>query len=112
MLNKHNALEHDASLSRSDVYFGNTHLFNQTIFDTTKAYFTDEVVTPTMLANAKLARQIHSRAFNPTYRFTSTVESFSVGEVAAPVIAFGELNTGNVNRTLVEYFFGMLPPFF
>lgn len=62
-----------------------------------------------MLANGKLARQIESRAHNPTYTFTSTMEEFSLGEVAAPVIAFGNKQAGTVNRSLVEYFFGEFP---
>lgn len=63
-------------------------------------------MTPEMLANSKLARQIESRAFNPTYTFTSDMEDFSIGEVAAPIIAFGDVETGTVDRELVEYFFG------
>jgi hypothetical protein len=63
-----------------------------------------------MLANSKLARQISSRAFNPTYTFTSTNEAFSLGEVAAPIVAFGDIKAGTVQRDLVEYFFGTLSP--
>lgn len=62
-------------------------------------------MTPEMLANSKLARQIQSRASNPTYTFTSDMEDFSIGEVSAPIIAFGDYKTGNVERALVEYFF-------
>jgi hypothetical protein len=53
-----------------------------------------------------------SRAFNPTYRFTSTTEAFSVGEVAAPVIVFGDHASATVERDLVTYFFGTSPNFF
>lgn len=59
-----------------------------------------------MLANGKVARQVASKAYNPTYTFTSTTEQFSVGEVAAPIIVFGDMQSGTVNRTLIEYFFG------
>lgn len=59
-----------------------------------------------MLANSKLARQIRSRATNPTYTFPEMTEEFSLGEVAAPIIAFGDMESGTVNRSLVEYFFG------
>ena len=58
-----------------------------------------------MLANGKLFRQIESRASNPNYTFTASTESFSLGEVSAPIVAFGDLESGTVNRTLVEYFF-------
>lgn len=57
------------------------------------------------MANAKIARQIESKAFNPEYHFTESVENFSLGEMAAPFIAFGDLEEATVNRTLVEYFF-------
>ncbi|KAI1412130.1 Cloroperoxidase [Hypoxylon sp. FL1857] len=104
-LNVHNVLEHDASLSRSDAFFGNNHIFNETIFNETKVYWTGPVLDANMLANGKVARQINSKAFNPNYTFTSTVESFSLGEVSAPIVAFGDLQAATVNRTLVEYFF-------
>ncbi|KAI1077102.1 Cloroperoxidase [Whalleya microplaca] len=95
-LNRHNVLEHDASLSRTDAFFGNNHIFNQIVFDETKTYWTGA-------CRGELA--IASRAFNPTYTFTTTTEEFSLGELAAPVIAFGDMDSGLVNRTLVEYFF-------
>ncbi|KXT04943.1 hypothetical protein AC578_3456 [Pseudocercospora eumusae] len=38
MLNRYNVLEHDTSMSRSDAYFGNSHIFNQPIFNTTSKY--------------------------------------------------------------------------
>ncbi|KAK3937390.1 Chloroperoxidase [Diplogelasinospora grovesii] len=110
MLNVHNVLEHDASLSRSDAYFGNNHVFNQTVFDTTKTYFTDELLTPDMLVNAKVFRQVQSRAYNPNYTFTSVTQEFSLGEVIAPAVAFGNITSGVVNRTLLEYFFGVQSP--
>lgn len=59
-----------------------------------------------MLANSKIARQVTSRASNPNYTFTTNTEAFSVGEVSAPIIVFGDMNSGVVNRSLVEYFFG------
>ncbi|KAG9664743.1 Cloroperoxidase, partial [Aureobasidium melanogenum] len=104
-LNRHNVLEHDASLSRMDAYYGNNHIFNPEVFATTTRYWTNETLTAKMLANSKLARMIESRAFNPTYSFTDTNEQFSLGEVAAPVIAFGDVAAVTVNRDLVMYFF-------
>ncbi|KAK6071512.1 sterigmatocystin biosynthesis peroxidase stcC 8 [Seiridium cupressi] len=104
-LNRHNVLEHDASLSRSDAYFGNNHVFNQTVFDTTKTYWREEILDRLQLANSKLFCQVESRASNPNYTFTVTMEAFSLGEVAAPIIVFGDLDTALVSRTIVEYFF-------
>lgn len=59
-----------------------------------------------MLADGKLARQITSRSQNPNYTFAESTEHFSLGEVAAPIIVFGDMTAGTVNRTWVEYFFG------
>ncbi|KAI0453869.1 hypothetical protein F5B21DRAFT_504956 [Xylaria acuta] len=53
----------------------------------------------------KIARQLSSKAFNPTYTFTLVTEEFSLGEVVAPVIAFGNVEAITVNRTLAECFF-------
>ncbi|PGH02602.1 hypothetical protein AJ79_07606 [Helicocarpus griseus UAMH5409] len=104
-LNQHNVLEHDASLSRSDAFFGNNHVFNKTIFDETRAYWTGPVLDVNMLANGKIARQINSKAYNPEYTFTESMENFSLGEVAAPIIVFGDLQTRTVDRALIDYFF-------
>ncbi|KAI0442789.1 Chloroperoxidase [Xylaria telfairii] len=104
-LNKHNLLEHDASLSRTDAFFGNNHVFNETVFEETMQYWVEPVIDAKMLANSKIARQLNSKAFNPTYTFTLVTEEFSLGEVVAPVIAFGDTEAVTVNRTLVEYFF-------
>ncbi|KAF7879209.1 hypothetical protein EAF04_000407 [Stromatinia cepivora] len=101
-LNRHNVLEHDASISRSDAYFGNNHIFNQTIFDTTKIYWPSETLTAQHLIDGKLFRQIVSRSTNPNYTFTSTTQAFSLGEMAAPIIAFGDKDAVTANRTLVE----------
>ncbi|KAK4099184.1 Cloroperoxidase, partial [Parathielavia hyrcaniae] len=104
-LNRHNVLEHDASLSRTDAFFGSNRVFNETIFNQTRRYWPEPLITTAHMANAKIARQIDSKAFNPTYRFTDTVEHFSLGEMAAPFIAFGDFEQATVNRTLVEYYF-------
>ncbi|GKT70635.1 sterigmatocystin biosynthesis peroxidase stcc protein [Colletotrichum tofieldiae] len=91
--------------SRTDAFFGSNHIFNQTIFDESRAYWTKDVLDADQLANSKIARQINSKAFNPNYTFTASVENFSLGEIAAPIIAFGDISAGTVNKTLVEYFF-------
>ncbi|KAJ5241437.1 uncharacterized protein N7469_003028 [Penicillium citrinum] len=90
---------------RADDYLGSNRIFNETVFNESRAYWTAEILTPDMLANSKIARQINSKAFNPQYKFTSKTEQFSLGEIAAPIIAFGNSTSGEVNRTLVEYLF-------
>ncbi|EEY23434.1 conserved hypothetical protein [Verticillium alfalfae VaMs.102] len=102
-LNVHNILEHDGSLTRTDDFLGSNHIFNQTVFDETRSYWTGDVIDATMLANSKIARQVTSRATNPTYTFTSTMEQFSIGEVAAPIIGLGDMEAATVSRAFVEY---------
>ncbi|KAH7377883.1 Chloroperoxidase [Pyrenochaeta sp. MPI-SDFR-AT-0127] len=104
-LNVHNLLEHDASLSRSDAYFGNNHVFNRTVFDTSRQWWTDKTLTAKQIAHSKIFRQVVSRASNPNYTFTASVENFSLGEMAAPFIVFGDMVAGTVERALVEFFF-------
>ncbi|KAJ5115484.1 hypothetical protein NUU61_001243 [Penicillium alfredii] len=82
----------------SDAFFGNSHVFSGTIFNETRAYWTGPILTAEMLANSKIARQTNSKAYNPSYRFSPKTEQFSLGEVAAPVIAFGDIKTGTANR--------------
>ena len=105
MLNVHNVLEHDASLSRTDAAFGNNHIFNETVFNTSRVFWTADIVTAEMLANSKVHRMVQSRAFNPEYKFTATTEQFSLGEVSAPIIAFGDIEEFTVPKNLIEYFF-------
>ncbi|KAF4626556.1 heme-thiolate peroxidase [Cudoniella acicularis] len=104
-LNRHNILEHDASMSRLDAFFGNNHIFNQIVFDTTTVFWTADTLDANMLANGKISRQLQSKAFNPNYTFTSTTEQFSLGEVAAPILIFGDIPSATVNKSLVEFFF-------
>jgi hypothetical protein len=94
--------------SRLDAYYGNNHLFNPATFASSKAFWTTSTISASQLANSKLARQIDSRAYNPSYTFTATMEQFSLGELAAPIIVFGEVEAGTADRALVEYFFGEL----
>lgn len=92
--------------SRSDAYFGNNHVFNQTVFDRSKAYWTAPVLNVDMLANSKIARQIESKAYNPTYTYPEKTDMASLLEMAAPIVVFGDSSTGTVARDLVEYLFG------
>lgn len=63
-------LEHDASLSRQDAYFGNASTFHQATFEQTTSYWKGDTLDPLMLTNSRIARQLQSRVDNPTYTFT------------------------------------------
>ncbi|KAE8306975.1 Chloroperoxidase [Aspergillus transmontanensis] len=104
-LSRHNILEHDASLSRLDHYFGDNHDFNQKIFDQTRSYWPDPVISVQAAANAREARVKASNATNPTFALSELGLAFGYGETAAYIIILGNKTTGLVNRSWVEYLF-------
>ncbi|KAH8662465.1 peroxidase [Xylariales sp. PMI_506] len=104
-LSNHNILEHDASLSRGDYYFGDDHTFNQTIFDETRSYWKGPIINVTEAAAARLARVETSIATNPTFSLSALGAEFSVGETAAYIIVLGNRDSVTVQKNLVEYLF-------
>ncbi|KAG4437127.1 hypothetical protein IFR05_007389 [Cadophora sp. M221] len=101
MLNQHNVLEHDASLSRQDAFFGDVQPFNQTIFDQTKQFWTADTLTLAMVASSMSARQLEMRSFNPEFVFTKTSQGVTFGEMAAPFLVFGDIPSGTVRKDFV-----------
>ncbi|KAI5920365.1 Chloroperoxidase [Camillea tinctor] len=105
-LGRHDILEHDGSFSRPDFYFGNVLLFNETIFNETRAYWTGDMVDVQMAANSRLARMRTSRETNPTFTLSELGEAFSAGEAAAYLIVLGDDATAAVApKARVEYLF-------
>ncbi|KAL4932996.1 peroxidase family protein [Aspergillus undulatus] len=104
-LSRHNILEHDASLSRQDAYFGDNHNFNQTVFDKTRSYWPDSIIDLEAAALSREARVNTSRATNPNYNMSQLGEDFSYGETAAYLIVLGDKESGTVDRSWVEYMF-------
>lgn len=103
-LGRHNILEHDASLSRQDAFFGNNLVFNQTVFNETRSHWQETIDVP-QAATARLSRIQTSNTTNPTFGFTRIGQQFSVGESAAYIIVLGNKTTRTANRTVVEYLF-------
>ena len=108
-LGRHNILEHDASLSRVDHYFGDQLKFNQSIFDQTKSFFIGDKVDIEMAAKARIARIRDSQANNPEYKLSELGKAFSFGESIAYIIVLGDLETATVEKERVEFLFGMFP---
>ncbi|KAF2227157.1 Chloroperoxidase [Elsinoe ampelina] len=104
-LRRHNVIEHDASLSRQDAYFGNNFDFNETIFEGSKAFWVTDVIDRQQMANSRLYRQVLSKAYNPTYLFDSKTEGLSLGEGASAFLAFGDLDNITVRKDWTEYLF-------
>ncbi|KAL0940551.1 uncharacterized protein CTRU02_203314 [Colletotrichum truncatum] len=104
-LNKHDLIEHDASLSRADIYFGDNWSFNQTIFDETKSYWPSETISISDAARALASRQKSAEKVNPEFKLPLDGHTNSLGQTAMYLGLFGNYDNGNANRAWVEYFF-------
>ncbi|OTB02684.1 hypothetical protein M426DRAFT_74456 [Hypoxylon sp. CI-4A] len=104
-LTRHNILEHDASISRQDSYFGRADILNEAVFNQTKSYWTGELVDIQMAANARVARLMTSNLTNPEYSLSDTGSVFSIGESAAYVGILGDKVSGTVPKTWLIYLF-------
>lgn len=112
-LREHNyLLEHDASLSRQDNYFGDDLSFNQTIFDQVLAFYhgTDTATVP-VASNARYARVKNSRAINPDFIYGVRQLVLSYGETALYLSVMGDPVTGKAPLSYVKSLFGMYMSF-
>jgi hypothetical protein len=105
-LGRHNILEHDASLSRSDYYFTNDSVsFHQPSYDETRAHWTEDMIDVQQAADARWSRLQTSNATNPDFDLSDLGFNFGVGETAAYIIVLGDRVTGTVPRAWVQYLF-------
>jgi hypothetical protein len=112
-LTTHNILEHDASLSRQDAYFGPADVFNQAIWNETLQYFTGPIIDLAMASRARTARVVTSAANNPQFTLRQVGLHFTYGESAAYQFVLGEwvLHAEDPKKRLltpkdlVQYFF-------
>ncbi|CAJ2511903.1 Uu.00g075280.m01.CDS01 [Anthostomella pinea] len=104
-LGNHNILEHDASLSRADWFFGSVLLFNETVFAETKSHLTADIISLEMAAKARLGRVETSNATNPTFSLSPLGMDFDFGETAAYIMVLGDGAAGTVRKDRVEYLF-------
>eukprot|EP01117_Protostelium_nocturnum_P003957 TRINITY_DN15231_c0_g1_i1.p1 TRINITY_DN15231_c0_g1~~TRINITY_DN15231_c0_g1_i1.p1 ORF type:complete len:244 (-),score=66.01 TRINITY_DN15231_c0_g1_i1:103-834(-) len=94
-LQKHNAIEHDSSLTRQDNYFGQSTTplpsllkrFLNSSSDGKYISFQDFITY-------RRERQAESKAKNPTWLFESEQQNAAAGEAAAVAIAFGDVLHG------------------
>ncbi|KAK3681684.1 Chloroperoxidase [Podospora appendiculata] len=105
-LNKHGIIEHDGSLSRNDIIFGDNHSFNKRIFDSYFSAFAGlKVISISAAANARRARHIAARAVNPVFNYTAREDQFSQFETALYLSVFGTGTEGNAPTRWVEVMF-------
>eukprot|EP00026_Physarum_polycephalum_P015515 Phypoly_transcript_16217.p1 GENE.Phypoly_transcript_16217~~Phypoly_transcript_16217.p1 ORF type:complete len:240 (+),score=28.10 Phypoly_transcript_16217:128-847(+) len=94
-LDSHNSIEHDASMTRDDYYFGDNHSINQTLLDGLIATSKDgEVLTQDDFAQWQSLRHKDSAARNPTYTFGFKQKFLGSGEPALFLMAFGTEKDG------------------
>jgi len=109
-LDNHETIEHDASMSRSDYYFGDNHDLNATLLQGLLAASSDgNVLTEDDLAYWQSKRQNDSAARNPTYTFGFSQGTLASGEAALLLLIFGQSNEGywNVSLAGVKQVFGL-----
>ncbi|PGH07283.1 hypothetical protein GX51_01827 [Blastomyces parvus] len=98
--------EHDASLSRSDIFFGDNNSFNETIWQSVLEYFRhDETVSFKAAAEARLNRIKTERARNPDFTFNAKDVVISYTETAQYLSVFGDPVTGHPNVDWIRIFF-------
>ncbi|KAL8961904.1 MAG: hypothetical protein Q9193_001609 [Seirophora villosa] len=95
---EHHAIpgEHDGSVSRNDLYFGDNHSFNKTIWDTVAAHFQNNTISISDAARARKDRFVAAKAVNP--EFKPSILS-SLGETAL----FLKTMQGQDKETKTEY---------
>ena len=103
-MNKHGVIEHDGSLSRNDIYFGDNHSFNVTIWNSVAAFFTKPTISIATAGKARRARLAAAAAVNPKFNITGQ-EQFSLFETALYLRVFGNLTFGDAKTQWVNVLF-------
>lgn len=93
-------IEHDGSLSRADVFFGDNHSFNSTIWGTVASFFTEDTIDVTTAARARAARLAAAAKENPEFNMTSSGVNFSLIESALYLSVF---NNGSSSTAVTEW---------
>ena len=98
-------IEHDSSLSRNDIFFGDNHSFNPKIFDTVAAHFTKRTISIATAAKARTDRIAAAKAANPQFKFGDNENQFSLFESALYLRTFGRGTEGEARTDWVEIMF-------
>lgn len=95
-IDEHNfPIEHDASLSRQDAYFGNDYSFYQPNFDQVLSFYAEsEYTNITQAAKARHARFADSLSKNPQFVYGLREFIFSYGETALYLQSMSDIASG------------------
>ncbi|KAI1063581.1 hypothetical protein LB506_005869 [Fusarium annulatum] len=102
-LGRHNILEHDISLSRSDAFFADPNPFNETVWAESLTYFPDDLITVEQVAKARMGRLATSKKTNPEHSLSTLADGFSWGEMASFFEIMADGTTGTVEKKFIEY---------
>jgi Peroxidase, family 2 len=108
-LNKHSAIEHDASLSRDDYYVtGNNHAFSWNAWGSVLGFFkAQDNVTIKSAALARQYREDAERQRDVNFNFSGSLRHDSFSESAIYLSALGSPVDGTAPVSFVREFFGM-----
>lgn len=105
---RHNAIEHDASLSRIDAALGNSTIFNQLIFDDMYSFThligSEEYISARGLGKYRKQREIQSRSMNKEFVFGASQQAGAYAEAAVLLLEFKD-ETGDAPMKLITPFF-------
>ena len=76
------------------------------MYNQTRAYWTGDLISIQMAANARLGRMIDSVKYNPRFALSELAAAFSAGEGAGYMLVFGNKTEKTARRDLVDCFFG------
>jgi hypothetical protein len=94
-----------ASLSRKDVYFGDNHSFDKTIYSTMKSSARAGVYTPSLVGPVRAARLAQSTATDPQLTWLPQNQLIAYGEAALALSVMGDPVTGIANASFVNSLF-------
>ncbi|KAL2799451.1 Chloroperoxidase [Aspergillus keveii] len=114
-LNKHGAIEHDGSLSRSDFDLGDNHSFDPEVWNGTATSLglydagvdceEDLYVTVEVAARARAARFREAEELNPEFNVSELALMGSVGETALYMTTLWDYAAGAVPKAWIRAFF-------
>ncbi|KAL2829568.1 Chloroperoxidase [Aspergillus pseudoustus] len=114
-LNKHNAIEHDGSLSRSDFNLGDNHSFDPEVWNSTATHLglydagvdceSDLYVTVEVAARARALRFREAEALNPAFNASAGALMGSVGETALYLTTLWDYAAGTAPKAWIRAFF-------
>jgi len=104
---KHGVVEHDASLSRADTFFGDANVFNPIIWAAVRKNFPNPTISIDEAARARASRINDGRAGNPQFNLSDAAVMGTFGENSLYLLLFGDSRVdGNANTLFVRTVFG------